>query len=289
MYDDIKELLTQYNNKKLFVDEDFVNALCEIIRDNRKLNNLINNWYFDPEMKAFGEYNSNNSCIRFNLQSDGYVHSKEIHPDYPYLFYNFEVLMGIFHEFAHVDQLKKMNEIFDCGDIKEYLKKNDNLIETIILYLSMNYSINYPNDLLFKIIKRIQFSYYCHNHDNDPIEREADIKSAKEAKIIIDKMEDDEETELLKKYINLIRNIDFISGYKLKGNTTNNLCLSYFLHKPFFQEKDFLKQIIPLFQNLNTPLYTRILYGLPLTRNEYINLNIDCIDAGKIFKKSILK
>ena len=288
MYDDIEELLKKYNENKLCADENFINTICEIVRDYRKIDRFINNWYFDTSLKAFGKYNPSDFSIQFNLQYNGYLRAKEINPNYQYLFYNIEVLMGIFHEFVHVDQLKKLYELFEEKKLPQELFDDVKLLEASILFLSMNDYERFDNSLISKLVKRIQFSYYFHNHDNDPTEREADIKSLKDTKSIIDKMASDEETKLINEYLHLIKYIDYLCGYKLKGDTTNNICLDYFKYRPFAKNKDYLKKALPLFKNLNLPFDIRILYGLPLTKDEYISLNMGCLEAGKAFKKSIL-
>ena len=259
MKEEIYSILSIYNNNHNYVDEDFVDDVFSIVRKNYNLRDYAK-YYSVLDMNDLANYNKSFRLILINLKKERLSEIKKEYPEVHYLFYNARVILDIIHEFIHADNYRIMNENI-----------NDN--ELLYQLLNLANPRIYNNDLLAPIKQKIVNNYYLKNWVKDPDERRANIISGIETMNVLDLIPDDVygKEQLLKRMLYTINN-NCMKGYRLIGDKTNSPSIEYVSNIPFSKNKNYIKtNYMQKLLNEDLSLYNRLLYGLSLSKEEYIN------------------
>lgn len=277
MYNEILNKLKYYNDAKKFVDDKFVIDISEIVKEQYKLSYYVKKFKINNKLNSGGIYESSKKLITYNPEFKHNPDLKEMFPDYYYFLYNISIVLGIFHELYHVKQFKTvMDELYLPDEEKNMF---------LFLFLSIESFCKKQDD----INKTIE-NYYNLNHDKDPFERDANLSSMKYLFKLFSIMPNDEKEVLLSKTIFQIQKyIILTENYILNGEKTNSPSLDYINNIPIIDTKEILDEFKDLINDPNLSYDDRLHYGLWLTNNEFVELNIhyqDKInDLFKILKK----
>ena len=259
MYDDVYQILEKYNNKKTCVDENFIKDVFEVVKDFYQVEKYVTKPTFKKMKGSFANYDDGNKTIIFDLSKPRQKDLKLDFPDLYYLFYNAYILLDIYHEFVHVDQYKILDE-----------NKEDALL---CLLINISMPTVDPYDLLYEIKRLIFKRYYRRNWSYDPCERMANLLGGINLINTINKIPQDTlGFEQLIRLMTLETDNHCIDNYKLKGNMTNSPTIDFLKKLPFSYNKKILKtdEVKQLFNDPTLTFEDRILYGLPLTKEEYL-------------------
>lgn len=262
MYQDIYELISKYNEQNKQIDAYFMNNVCEMIRDNEKLKEYVKCWSFE-KMRSFAIYSCIERKIFFNITSARPLEVyKKFFPQIATMVYNYDQLGSIFHEFMHAIQFRRIMEHEE--DSNSFFSR---------LY---SYDESFKEDLKFyfkptNLIRRI---YYHRHHNDDFLEREANITADMKIQQVLSFDKDKESDtyihlKLVEDYITILEKL---IGYKLNGDITNSPTIDYLSNLPFTSNRRYFKDHPNEFKDLSLPYETRLLYGFYLTGDEYQKL-----------------
>ncbi len=271
--EEFAKLIDDYNSKKKPVDKVFIDTICLKYVNSYNLNKYLQNVYVTNKSLKYGHgvYNSFDRTLTVNIKDDLYPNLKVLLGEEAVEYNNLIILRLLLHELAHVSQEKLMYE-GDDSSLESLLIKLNNY-----LYFNPNYIDSKKKPIVNEIRDRLKlisyFNYYRKNQEKAPIERMADIKSYQDINKIIDNVPDNSKG---KAYIEFSRdnNSDLIDtsrfGYRIMGDKTNSPSLD------FLRKINFLKDIFDERKILDISNYSdlgeRLYLGLPLSRDEYIQL-----------------
>jgi hypothetical protein len=264
MYKEVYQILEIYNKDKKYVDEDFIKTVFEIVRDSKQLNNYVKDPEFNRLPGSFANYDNSTKKMIFDLSKPRQSKIKKDLPDLHYLFYNGYILLDIYHEFVHVNQ----------GKIVEEYNPEDLLF--FIIYNSVPYVNKY--DLFAKLQEKMIRRYYRRNWHLDPCERMANLLGGNDTINTIKEIpEDILGSEQLLKVVTLETKNHLVNNYKLRKDFTNSPTINYLRGIPFSNNKSLLREdkVKKLFTNPSLTYEDRLLYGLSLTKGEYLDIKAD--------------
>ena len=273
MKEEIYKILSVYNNNHKYVDDYFAYNVFSIVQNHYNLSSYAK-YLQILDMRDLADYDKSRKLIRLNLNKVRVPLIKENYPDVHYLFYNARVTMDIIHEFIHADNYRIINENI-----------NDN--ELLYQLLNLANPRIYNNDLLAPIKRKIVNNYYLKNWVKDPDERRANIISGIETMNIIKLIPDDVfgKEQLLKRMLYSV-NYHCMEGYRLIGDKTNSPSIDYVSKLPFSKNKKYLENgYMQKLINEDMSLYNRLLCGLSIPKEDYINYLV----ADSIFTDELNK
>ena len=271
MYDELYYLLKLFNDNKRYIDETFIINAFEIIKEGYKVEEFVNKIDINYNLNFGGTTVFKEKKMIINPLYKHNDEFKQLVPEVYHLMYNSSVLLGIFHEFMHI---KQEQTIIDA------CKKTviDDPLRVLLISLAMKRSSKNKH---FKI----RNSYYIRNHDNDPMERDANYSSVQEIIKIHDKMPQNDETKLFNDLFREFALLLQLVGYKLKDDKTNNPTLDYLRRMPFTANRLYVNANLSLLNNPNLDYETRLKYGLWLTSDEYLSLYNELEELKPILAK----
>ncbi len=268
MNDELLDLLDNYCSNGKLVDNHFVNQVFVIINKYRSLGKYLEAVYVTNKKS---EYLAIDKTINISLidvmkalRSIAKILDNE---DYVYLF-NVVVLETIFHELEHVYQ-------------EELKFSDDESIERTLIVLSdpiimLNGLISNPN-LINGIKMRIRLKrykrFYDHHHNLAPHERLANLKAYQGTISLLEEYNcENDGIKLFYDMTSELINRQLINGYKLVGDITNSPSLD-FLSKMKNTPNKYIIDNSPCLHDLEVLPETRLLCGLKLSKDEYLDLS----------------
>ena len=244
MNSELYKLLMQYNNKE--IDDNFIYKAFDIMMKYETLNNYINDFdIVKEESDLLGAYYNEEHLIEINktnIIEDKSIKNKKI-----------LALQVLRHELEHARNLQRLYE------------KNLDIETRVIRYSLREYAINHNlyygscldkiESSIFKFKKRMLYNI-------DPAERLADIKAWK---FIVNLIKNQRHTEDLLNARSMLY-YSYIRGYKSNGYYLEPPTYEYLLQLGLYHELYLLKKD---FNKYNYSFNTRLLYGLPISNQEY--------------------
>ena len=268
---DILNILEDYHYRRKFADEKFVLKVCAILTKYHELDKYIKDIVILHGKNEKGSrYSFTHNVLFINMDKICPIGFKKLLQDNYYGMYNLMAVKIITHEFEHALQER----------IKD---SDDNTIERKILllgdpttFIDVN-SYDFTNKI--KWLKYYQF--YNRHYDIAPNERLAIIKSSLKLNNLCQRSFIIFSPYYLLFMSDNIHEIDYIlrHGYKLANEKTTSPTLWY-LNKLTRKNKDIIKNDLSLI-DFSIPSEDRLLYGLPLTIDEYKNID----DVKKVLIK----
>lgn len=268
MFDELLDLYDDYSDNAILADNRFVNQVFVIVNKYHSLGEYLKSVYVTNQDS---EYRSIDKVININLDIINKIFGKLqrilSREDYVYL-YNLVAIETIFHELEHVYQEElKFNEEFniekallvlaDPVSLLSNLSENPNLIERIRIYRKL------------KKHRR----YYDKRHDRAPHERIANLRAyAKSIALINDY---DIENDGIKYYCTItaeLINKQLLNGYKLSTDKTNSPSIDYLIGMKGSPNSIIIDNSKDFFYDMKIDKKDRLLYGLELYKNEYLEI-----------------
>ena len=302
MCENITKLIFDYTKNDKMADDYFVKQIIDIITKEKNIKDYIEKTTiilpFNNSNKSLGSaYNAKTKELQINLspelKSIKYNISFFNNRNYRILLYNINVVLTILHELDHVEINKKMNideQIIDSVyghllfDIKN--PKIIELTEEEFDALNDDEKKKIQNEFISSSIRICKNSlYYQLFHDKNPIERRANINSHLYLSQVLDNLDNTSLSNNALDKIRLLELKEFIKkcryGYTSKGAITNSPSYDYI---KTIQQEEALSKIdiynsdcLIAYNNAKNTytLQQRILYGLPLTINEFKEINME--------------
>ena len=319
MYEEIaKNIFDNTKQHKLLDSETIINITLKLIQA-YKLDKYVekvaiighNNY---DNTNQLGQYTKSNKTITINvinhLNQYDYLNYNDL------LLINSNLVLTLLHEFDHVKLEKKIDNNYQTIDVffKNTIYKYKQIIPELEKWFSISnklyeYSKKEQLKIFIKTIPLIIKSYnvrskcnhllsqYASNHDIDPTEKRANINSHIELSCILDLLYNTSLSNLELEEIRYIQYNNFenncLEGYKLyrKGITNSP---SYDYLKSIKRKKELLS--LDIYDNNHLKAYIkannkyslqeRILYGLPLNKDELEQIN-ENDNPFKIYTKKV--
>ena len=244
MNPELYTLLMLYKNKEL--DDDFIYKAFDIMMKYETVGNYIDDFEIvEEEDHILGTYSNDEQLIEFNKKgvlNDESVSNKKI--------LAMEVLR---HEIEHARNLQRL-----------YDQKND-IESRVVRYSLREYAIKhglYYGSILDEKDPLILRVNKHGNYNIDPGERIAEIKGWK---FMVNLLKNQRRTEDLLNARSMLY-YSYIRGYKSNGYYLEPPTYEYLLTLGLYHEHYLLKK---QFNNKNYNFNTRLLYGLPISKQEY--------------------
>ena len=260
---DILNILEDYHYRKKFADEKFVLKVCAILNKHYELDKYIKYVVILHGKNEKGSrYSFTHNVLYINMDKICPSEFKKTLKENYYGMYNLMAVKIITHEFEHALQER----------IKD---SDDNTIERKILLLGDPTTFIDINNYDFtnKIQWLKYYQFYSRHYDIAPNERLAIIKSSLKLNSLCQRS-----FIIFSPYYSIFfmdntSDINYIlpHGYKLHGENTISPTLWY-LNKLTKENRSIIKKDLSL-MDFNIPSEDRLLYGLPLTKDEFNNIN----------------
>ena len=271
MTGELAELLQSYSKTERIADREYVDRICSLVVHSKNiekyLNNVmvVDNSFFKPGEKIkHTTYYLKSHIILVNLDDDHSVEAEASMSEKDYLeWYNAGILDTTLHELQHVDQ--ENDRLTDPKSLKSQLIE---LTDTDVKKPNKRFYAR----ILRKPIIRILHDYYDERHDLAPVERMAELESIEETDRVIRSIEN--RSYGLEDFLrcqSCCKEETLLKGYRLEGNITNSPSLDFLENMPHTKNKEIIANN-PLFRDMSLPFEERLLYGLPLTKEEFVKV-----------------
>ena len=273
MFLEFIDLFDNYTKKDKFADMKYVNQFYVIVRKfydiSKQLEDII-------ETKKNTAYNPYGKILRVNLPFEfKYLNSvKDLCSDKDFkCLYNMDMLETLMHELEHMFQ-------------QELIEGNNDSIEKRILALG-DHNQYYSKDKYegnFKLLQPIKIlyhllwfrKYYNNNHDLAPEERIANLRSYDKMYYILNMLnEHNKGLTLYESHLDIDFNKKLFLGYSVVdiflNGYTNSPSLDFLKNMKYTNNEEKIIEDLSL-NDMNIPYMDRVLYGLSLTRDEYVNM-----------------
>ncbi len=271
MTGELAELLQSYSKTGRIADREYVDRICSLVVHSKHiekyLNNVmvVDNSFFKPGEKIkHTTYYLKSHIILVNLDDDHSVEAEASMSEKDYLeWYNAGILDTTLHELQHVDQ--ENDRLTDPKSLKSQLIE---LTDTDVKKPNKRFYAR----ILRKPIIRILHDYYDERHDLAPVERMAELESIDETDRVIRSIEN--RSYGLEDFLrcqSCCKEETLLKGYRLEGNITNSPSLDFLENMPHTKNKEIIANN-PLFRDMSLPFEERLLYGLPLTKEEFVKV-----------------
>ena len=271
MTGELAELLQSYSKTERIADREYVDRICSLVVHSKNiekyLNNVmvVDNSFFKPGEKIkHTTYYLKSHIILVNLDDDHSVEAEASMSEKDYLeWYNAGILDTTLHELQHVDQ--ENDRLTDPKSLKSQLIE---LTDTDVKKPNKRFYAR----ILKKPIIRILHDYYDERHDLAPVERMAELESIEETDRVIRSIEN--RSYGLEDFLrcqSCCKEETLLKGYRLEGNITNSPSLDFLENMPHTKNKEIIANN-PSFRDMSLPFEERLLYGLPLTKEEFVKV-----------------
>ena len=271
MTGELAELLQSYSKTERIADREYVDRICSLVVHSKNiekyLNNVmvVDNSFFKPGEKIkHTTYYLKSHIILVNLDDDHSVEAEASMSEKDYLeWYNAGILDTTLHELQHVDQ--ENDRLTDPKSLKSQLIE---LTDTDVKKPNKRFYAR----ILRKPIIRILHDYYDERHDLAPVERMAELESIEETDRVIRSIEN--RSYGLEDFLrcqSCCKEETLLKGYRLEGNITNSPSLDFLENMPHTKNKEIIANN-PLFRDMSLSFEERLLYGLPLTKEEFVKV-----------------
>lgn len=286
MYEKIGALYFNYSHNSIMADNKYVIDVANAVSDYKGLNeyisllSVVNDYKSLDEMFIGSNYdpNSRNLRIDLNIEKPIMQNTKLSYKD-RIANYNRNITLTILHELDHALLVKQLDSKIDNLHLEFYKIINANLIE--------NQKIGFLKSLRW-------FFVYGFSHDKAPIERRANLASIEDFSKVLESINSFSSFQL---YIEKMKNKnlkDLVNksrgGYKIYRNgITNSPSFDYIkgiglkdeLFKINVYDESIKESYLKAFDKYS--FIERVFYGLPLSKEEFNEINLE----SDIFKKYI--
>ncbi len=291
MYEEVAKIIFDYTKKNKQADEEYVEKLVDVISNGKNIEKYISK--IEIKEAEDSSYNINTGELQISLDEEYANFEYKLSRKNNFIL-NANVALTVFHELDHANYKKTAINDHNSLDSTYFAITNSKLEKPRIIELDDetydNLTQEAQDELLHECEGKVldmakSVMYYILYHDKAPYEKRANINSNIDLDRVINKLYNTSiDNKVLEKY-RLLKLKKFIKvcryGYTTMGNITNSPAYDYF--KKIGLGEMLLEILIydsdpTIAYKKAKSLYTlqqRIIYGLPLTREELNGININ--------------